>query len=118
MSPNVIQEAIFKAVDVILEKRLKALKLNYCIEGIIDSDAEYDEKGELFYWVDYQGLRLKSYPVSAIHQTKQMLSVIDNIDNIDLTEPTISSIYEIGDLVYTLIINGDLNKRRLILCKV
>ena len=115
MSFDVIQEAIFKSIDVIIEKRLKQLSVNYCVEGIVDSAPEYDEKGEMYFWVNYQDLKIKAYPVSAIHQKENEISFTDNDNTIVMSD---KSIYKKGDLVYTLIINGDLSKRRLILCKV
>lgn len=92
---NFIQDAIFKAVDVILEKRLKSLEVNYCILGIIDSEKLKDEKQQYYYYVNYQDMRIKAYLIGSSE----------------------SSDFQIGELVYTLIINGDLSKRRLILCR-
>ena len=113
MSPLIIQEAIFKAVDVIVEKRLKQLNFNYCIQGIISSEPCFENNGELYFWVEYQDMKIKAYPISSTHQ-KDSLMVFDGDTTIDLEN---KPLYKEGDLVYTLVINGDLNKKRLILCK-
>lgn len=99
---NFIQESIFKAVDVILEKRLKNIQANYCILGIINSDNfEVDDLGEKYYLVNYQDMIIKAYPVTPGTTTNAEVL------------PT----YKKGDLVYTLVVNGDLSKKRIILCK-
>lgn len=88
-----IQEAIFKSIDSILEKRLSSMKFNYCIEGII-VNSDIDDSGDKFYVVNYQDMKIKAYP---------QLN---------------SAEYLSGEVVYILVINGDISKKRLILSKV
>lgn len=133
LSPHSIQEAIFKAVDVIIEKRLKSLQVNYCILGIIDEGPILDEKGEMYYMINYQDTKIKGYPVTSgtkftmestggeSNQFGSTLEIYENENSLDLVNREMSLVgtptYEYGDLVYTLVINGDLSKKRLILCK-
>lgn len=135
LSPQTIQEAIFKAVDVIVEKRLKSLQLNYCILGIVASKPLFDEQKEIYYMINYQDTLIKGYPVtsgtkfqqedatggSVGSQFESTLEVIEGDNTIDLINREMNLVgvpsYKEGDLVYTLVINGDLSKKRLILCK-
>lgn len=89
-----IQDSIFKAIDVIIEKRLQSMKANYCIVGIINSSPLNDDKGEQYFNIGYQDSTIKAYPINS---------------NMNIS---------IGDLVYVLLINGDISKKRIILAKV
>lgn len=111
-SANFIQEAIFKAVDVILEKRLKALQVNYCITVIIESGPHIDENENVYYMINYQDMLVKAYPVTTSEPSFKLERIGDEEEVI--AKPA----YKKGDLVYLLIINGDFNKKKIILSKI
>lgn len=81
------QDQIFNAINIITEEKMKSLSFNYCIEGIVISSKQNVDGS---YYFSYQETVLTAFP----------------IDN---------TLYKKGDIIYVMAINGDLNKKKIIL---